>query len=106
MSGCIAVINAGSSSVKFALYEASGEANILFRGQVEEIGVAPRLTIEDSKSRVVAEHNWPADGFDHVAATRELLQSGNQPDRGKVGGRHRTSRRAWRNALCRASPRG
>ena len=26
MSGCIAVINAGSSSVKFALYEASGEA--------------------------------------------------------------------------------
>ena len=40
MSGCIAVINAGSSSVKFALYEASGEANILFRGQVEDIGVS------------------------------------------------------------------
>ena len=42
MSGCIAVINAGSSSVKFALYEASGEAKVLFRGQVE--GIASRLT--------------------------------------------------------------
>ena len=29
MSGCIAVINAGSSSVKFAVYEASGEAHVL-----------------------------------------------------------------------------
>ena len=83
MSGCIAVINAGSSSVKFALYEASGEANILFRGQVEEISVAPRLTIEDSNSRVVAEHNWPEDGFDHVAATRELLRAGTN----LIGGR-------------------
>ena len=66
MSGCIAVINAGSSSVKFAVYEASGEANVLFRGQVEGIGIAPHLTIEDTDSRVVAEQNWPADGFDHV----------------------------------------
>ena len=46
MSGCIAVINAGSSSVKFALYEAAGEVNVLFRGQVEGIGVAPHLKIE------------------------------------------------------------
>jgi acetate kinase len=76
MSGCIAVINAGSSSVKFALYEASGEANVLFQGQVEEIGAAPRLRIEDTHARAVAEHNWPADGFDHVTATRELLRTG------------------------------
>ena len=32
MSGCIAVINAGSSSVKFALYEASGEAESASEG--------------------------------------------------------------------------
>jgi acetate kinase len=76
MSDCIAVINAGSSSVKFAVYEASDEANVLFRGQVEGIGVAPHLTIEDTSSRVVAERTWPADGFDHVVATRELLTTG------------------------------
>src|SRR6516164_6942047 len=42
---CIAVINAGSSSVKFALYAATGEADLLFRGQVEGLGVAPHLRI-------------------------------------------------------------
>ncbi len=91
MSGCIAVINAGSSSVKFAVYEASGEANVLFRGQVEGIGTAPHLTIEDTDSRVVAEQNWPADGFDHVTATRELLTTGTNLIEGRqvVGIGHR-----------------
>ena len=91
MSGCIAVINAGSSSVKFALYEASGEANVLFRGQVEGIGVAPHLTIADSHGRAVTEHNWHADGFDHVTATRELLRAGTDLIEGRqvVGIGHR-----------------
>ena len=91
MSGCIAVINAGSSSVKFAVYEASGEANVLFRGQVEGIGTAPHLTIEDTSSRVVAEQNWAVDGFDHVAATRELLRTGTNLIEGRqvVGIGHR-----------------
>ena len=43
MSSSIAVINAGSSSVKFALCDASGNADILFRGQIEGIGTRPRL---------------------------------------------------------------
>jgi acetate kinase len=91
MSGCLAVINAGSSSVKFAVYEASGEANVLFRGQVEGIGTAPHLTIEDTDSRVVAEQNWPADGFCHVTATRELLTTGTNLIEGRqvVGIGHR-----------------
>ena len=91
MSGCIAVINAGSSSVKFAVYGASGEAHVLFRGQVEGIGTAPHLTIEDTNSRVVAEQNWAVDGFDHVAATRELLRTGTNLIEGRqvVGIGHR-----------------
>ena len=91
MSGCIAVINAGSSSVKFALYEASGEANVLFRGQVEGIGVAPHLRIADSHGRAVTEQNWPAEGFDHVTATRELLRAGTDLIEGRqvVGIGHR-----------------
>ena len=36
--GCIAVLNAGSSSIKFALYEAGTDGPLLFRGQVEQIG--------------------------------------------------------------------
>jgi acetate kinase len=42
----ILVVNAGSSSVKFALFDATGDApRRLLRGQVEAIGTAPRLRI-------------------------------------------------------------
>ena len=75
---CIAVINAGSSSVKFAIYAATGEAELLFRGQVEGLGVAPHLHIADARHNVVADQTWPAEGFDHNAATRALLTTGRQ----------------------------
>ena len=34
MTGCIAVVNAGSSSIKFAVYEAGAGEHLMFRGQV------------------------------------------------------------------------
>jgi acetate kinase len=73
---CIAVINAGSSSVKFALYAASGEADLLFLGQVEGLGVAPHLRIADAQGNAVADQAWPAEGFNHGAATRAILTTG------------------------------
>ena len=76
MSNSIAVINAGSSSVKFAIYQATKDERCLFRGQVEGIGVAPRLKIEDGKGDVVEERTLSAQGFDHGAATREIIQTG------------------------------
>ena len=48
MAECIAVMNAGSSSIKFALFQHSSDNELLFGGQVEQIGVAPRLTVKDS----------------------------------------------------------
>ena len=76
MSGCVAVINAGSSSVKFALCEASNETNIIFSGQIERIGVAPRLRVMTATGEVLEERTWSADGFNHDAATREILTTG------------------------------
>src|SRR5215469_3264274 len=76
MSECIAVINAGSSSIKFALYEASNDADTLFRGQVEGIGVNPHLKVSDAHDRTLIERALPASGFDHAAATREILTTG------------------------------
>ena len=76
MTSTIAVINAGSSSVKFAIYEATREDNCLFRGQIEGIGVAPRLTIADTKGAAVEDRNLSSDGFDHDAATREIIETG------------------------------
>jgi butyrate kinase len=47
-----------------------------FRGQVEGIGVAPHLKISNGDGVVVTERSWPAEGFDHDVATRELLKIG------------------------------
>ena len=76
MSNSIAVINAGSSSVKFAMYQATKDERCLFRGQVEGIGTAPRLKIADDKGGVVEDRILAAEGFDHGAATREIIENG------------------------------
>jgi acetate kinase len=76
MSGFIAVINAGSSSIKFAMYEEADDPEILFRGQIAGIGIGPHLKVTDSQGRVLAESTWPAAGFDHGVATREILETG------------------------------
>ena len=62
MTNRIAVINAGSSSVKFAIYEASRDELSLFRGQVEGIGVSPRLKVTDDAGRIVKEQDFAARG--------------------------------------------
>ena len=76
MSGCVAVINAGSSSVKFALCADSDNSGILFRGQIEGIGVSPHLNVKNAHGGTEVERSWPAAGFDHGAATREILDTG------------------------------
>jgi len=74
-NGCIAVLNAGSSSIKFALHDAGADGAARFRGQVQGIGSQPSLAVRDHAGDVVIERNWPAEGFDHDSATRELLQA-------------------------------
>ena len=76
--GCIAVLNAGSSSIKFALYDAASEGPALFHGQIEEIGLAPHLRATDEKGSVVAERHWDKAALDHQAATAEILKLGQQ----------------------------
>ena len=75
MSGCIATLNAGSSSIKFALFESGEALGALYRGQIGQIGVSPNLRVKDADGAVVAERSWPAEGFDHRAATREILNT-------------------------------
>ena len=75
MSECIAVLNAGSSSIKFALYATEPPETLMYRGQVEQIGVAPRMLVSDRKGGAIADRRWPAEGFDHQAATRVILET-------------------------------
>jgi len=72
---CIIVLNAGSSSVKFAVYEGIGTFTMLSKGQVEGIGTAPRLKARLADGTVL-ERAWPAEGFDHDKAIGALLELG------------------------------
>ena len=83
MAERIAVINAGSSSIKFALFEGE-EEQLLFRGQIENIGVAPKLTAEDPDGKKVVENEWQAAELDHGKATRVILETAIE----LLGGKH------------------
>jgi acetate kinase len=76
--GCIAVLNAGSSSVKFALYEAGDTGALLFRGQVEQLGLAPRMKVVDAEGETVTRRRWTNDQLDHRRATEEILKLGRE----------------------------
>ncbi|MGD9884303.1 MAG: acetate/propionate family kinase [Reyranella sp.] len=74
--GCVAVLNAGSSSIKFALYELGTEGALLFDGQVERLGGAAQLKVSDQSGKSVAECSWPRGALDHHGATAEILKLG------------------------------
>jgi acetate kinase len=74
--GCVAVLNAGSSSIKFALYESDSDGALLFRGQVEGIGLASHLKVANSAGEIVAERNWAKGTLDHRGATAEIMKLG------------------------------
>lgn len=71
----ILTVNAGSSSLKFAVYRLRGEAALplaRLHGQIEGIGTAPHLRVHDSDGRVISETRWPADAehdYDHLLAS-------------------------------------
>jgi acetate kinase len=72
----IAVMNAGSSSIKFALFESDvDQQRLLFRGQVEKIGVAPHLTVEGANGDKLVEQEWGAKDLDHKSATEVILET-------------------------------
>ena len=85
MSEAIAVLNAGSSSVKFSLFALRGaDLELELRGQVEGIHTAPRFMARDGAGKSLAEKSWGegvklghAGAIDHlVAYVRERLGGG------------------------------
>jgi len=85
MSRVILTVNAGSSSLKFALYEASDAVvTELARGQVEGIGAEPRFKLRTTQGAVLAEEPLSGDDAprDASAALSKVLdwQRRNHPD--------------------------
>jgi acetate kinase len=60
MGRAIAVLNAGSSSLKFSIFrDEDGRLRPLFRGQVEGLFTAPRFVVRDRAGASVGETSWP-----------------------------------------------
>ena len=59
---CILIINAGSSSIKFAVFtgDSSAALNRLFHGAIEGIGTKPQFYVVDANGQRMAEQEWPA----------------------------------------------
>jgi len=75
MSDLILTLNAGSSSVKFALFEAGeSEPGLVAKGQVEGIGTAPHFVAKDATGSLLAESYWePVGGGEgHTVAFRQI----------------------------------
>lgn len=76
MPKAILALNAGSSSIKFALYELdSGEAlQRVSHGQIEGIGIAPHFIAQATDGTVLSEYRWPSGAtLEHEALLTPLL---------------------------------
>jgi acetate kinase len=75
MSDCIGVLNSGSSSIKYCIFEMDGGAlRPSIRGQIERIFTSPRFVAKDESDSIVAEKFWGAGAsLDHRQATEFLL---------------------------------
>jgi acetate kinase len=71
MRAPILVLNAGSSSIKFSVFETSGDGALsaALHGQVEGIGTAPRLEIEDARGDKLADQAVAAKDHHGAIAT-------------------------------------
>ncbi len=78
MSDATLVINAGSSSIKFAVFVDDGETSepqAVFKGQMEGIGSDPAFAVKDGAGNPVDERDeWPRGSpLNHVGAIRYIL---------------------------------
>ena len=74
MTDALLILNAGSSSLKFSVFDARGDLELVLRGQVEAIGTSPRFRAFDPRGAPVGEKAWDEDrALRHVGAIDFLL---------------------------------
>jgi acetate kinase len=107
MTSRILTLNAGSSSIKFAVYQAGrDELALMLRGQIAGIGTTPRLEAKDAQGQPLS--FAAADALpDHRAALAHLLSWLNQTGNGSAlaGAGHRVVHGGTAfTAHCRLTP--
>jgi acetate kinase len=88
----ILVINAGSSSIKFSVFDTAPDRVLAAgaHGQVEGIGTSPRLEVSDADGQELADRRLDADGHDGaIAAIHEWFVSHVGGEAGLAGVGHR-----------------
>jgi acetate kinase len=75
MADAIAVLNAGSSSIKFSLFAMRGAAlELELRGQIEGIYTAPHFIAKDGRGNAHGEKSWGEDAkLGHAGALEHLV---------------------------------
>lgn len=71
----IVSLNAGSSSIKFALYRLTGEGFAFETGgKIEEIGTGPRLAAHNAAGEIILKKSWPGgQALSHDCLLEELF---------------------------------
>lgn len=72
-AGCILTLNAGSSSLKFAVYETGGALTQRLSGQIDDHDGVKRLMARGPDGGVVAQQDWPAGSGPLRAQTVDLV---------------------------------
>ncbi len=74
MAETLLVVNAGSSSIKFQLFEIAGdELELEFRGQMEGIGTRPHLTAKDAEGQQLVDDSYERDVVQDVRGALDQL---------------------------------
>ena len=76
MENAILVINAGSSSVKFAIFAVSNDAKKIYSGMVDRITTIPELVVYDTEKKVVLSEKFTLTDYEGVVA--DLIKSINK----------------------------
>ena len=71
--GSILTLNSGSSSLKFALFDAAADAPATARGEIADLDAAPHLVAHDAAGAVLADRHWPAGLPDAFASVLDAL---------------------------------
>src|SRR3954454_21710094 len=70
-TGTILVVNAGSSSVKFQVFEATGPRRLL-KGQIDGIGTKPRMRAEAADRHRLVDKSYPPKQVNDVQAALSI----------------------------------
>ena len=73
MSDTILTLNAGSSSVKFALFSKGGEPTMRLRGQVSGIGSDARVKVKDADGHVLDDRDLVEDAVGDPSAALKIV---------------------------------